>query len=61
MGDIFYGNDDHREMNDCMYKEDVMECMRSQRQSKDLKKREKNCWNFRCFEFLTLLRGLINF
>lgn len=62
MGDIFYGNDDHCEMNDSMYKEDVMESMRSQRESKDLKKkRQKNWWNFRCFECLSLLRGFINF
>ncbi|KAL2329293.1 hypothetical protein Fmac_022720 [Flemingia macrophylla] len=63
MGDIFYGNDDHREMNDCTYKEDVMESMRINRESKDLKRRKKNTSNnnrFSCFEFLSLLRAFFS-
>lgn len=68
MGDVFYGNDDHREMNDdCMYKEDVvMESIRSQREIKDLKRRQNNnncCYFYflRCFHFLTLLPAFVNF
>jgi len=62
--DVFYGNDDHREMNDYMYKEDVIESMRRERESKDLKRREKNrCYSYflSCLEFLTLLRGFLHF
>jgi len=63
--DVFYGNDDHREMNDDgMYKEDVIESMRKELESKDLKRRRKNrCYSFflSCLEFFTLLRGFINF
>jgi len=63
--DVFYGNDDHREMNDSMYKEDVIESMRREQESKDLKKRrEKNCcysYFLSCFNFFTLLRAFINF
>nr|KYP68108.1 hypothetical protein KK1_021725 [Cajanus cajan] len=63
MGDVFYGNDDHREINDCIFKQDVMESMTTQRKSKDLKRsrQNKNCFNLRCFEFLTLLRAFVNF
>ncbi|KAG2398179.1 hypothetical protein LR48_Vigan08g203400 [Vigna angularis] len=62
--DVFYGNDDHREMNDDMYKEDVIESMRRALESKDLKRRQKNrCFSFflSCLEFFALLRGFINF
>ncbi|KAK7341168.1 hypothetical protein VNO80_24093 [Phaseolus coccineus] len=62
--DVLYGNDDHREMNDSMYKEDVIESMRREQESKDLKRREKNCcysYFLSCFGFFALLRAFINF
>lgn len=60
MGDVFYGNDDHEEMNDYMYKEDVVESMRSEQRHKALRRRQKNknkyCRSlFQCFEFLWVL------
>ncbi|CAJ1934149.1 unnamed protein product [Sphenostylis stenocarpa] len=60
-GDIFYGNDDHTEMNDCMYKEDVIESMSREREFKDLKRKRRhtsrcNSFFLSCLEFFTLLR-----
>lgn len=60
MGDIFYGSEDHEEINDYMYKEGAMECMRRERDSKALKMRQKRYGNFfECLDFLGLLVGRI--
>ena len=62
MEDILYGKEDHEEISDdYMYKEDVVESMRRERDFKALKKRQqKKFWNFfECFEFLRLLGGAV--
>ncbi|ESW03455.1 hypothetical protein PHAVU_011G015400 [Phaseolus vulgaris] len=64
LGDVLYGDDDLVEMKDFMYREDVVESMRRERESKELKNREKrrrsSCCT-ECFCFLTLLRAFFNF
>ncbi|MED6194333.1 hypothetical protein PIB30_027592 [Stylosanthes scabra] len=66
MEDILYGKEDYQEFNNnsCVYKEDlVVESMRSEIESKELKKKKKKkqeqnmFWSFfqSCFEFLRIL------
>ncbi|MED6173030.1 hypothetical protein PIB30_055501 [Stylosanthes scabra] len=65
MEDILYGKEDYQEFNNNshMYKEDlVVESMRSEIESKELKKKKKQqkqnmFWSFfqSCFEFLRIL------
>ncbi|KEH17609.1 hypothetical protein MtrunA17_Chr4g0020511 [Medicago truncatula] len=61
--DVFYGNDDCEEMNECIYKDDVLVSMRRARELKALKKnnkkQKKNCYlkYFECFRCLWFLLG----
>ncbi|KAL1324672.1 hypothetical protein HN51_034830 [Arachis hypogaea] len=62
MEDVLYGKEDHQEFNNSyVYKGDVVESMRSERESKELKRKMKKkqnmFWSFfqSCFEFLRIL------
>jgi len=63
VGDVFFGNDDHSELNNYMYKEDVIESVRRERELKELRKREKkrrSSYFGQCFDFFALLRALFH-
>jgi hypothetical protein len=62
MGDVFYGNNDCAEMNECIYNEDVLKSMRRAQELKALKKKKKekkkSYWRFfECFRSLWFVLG----
>ncbi|KAI4323789.1 hypothetical protein L6164_023367 [Bauhinia variegata] len=58
MANMFYGEDDYDDMKDYMYREDVIESMRREKELKDLRQQRKKKWQwlslFECYEFLKL-------
>ncbi|KAK3221027.1 hypothetical protein Dsin_014997 [Dipteronia sinensis] len=52
--DIFFGTNDIEELNDVIYKEDVIEAYRRECAMKSFRRKQKGGWSsiFQCFEFL---------